>query len=80
MDLSAASKPETLPMKDSVLKRDPLPVSEVQPKKVVLAKGNSTEKAEGEIAAENQQKQTPQPSPMEIDLTEDTVISPSNQT
>lgn len=71
--MATTAESETLPTKDSVLKRDPMPVSEVTPKKVVLAKENSTEKT----TEENQQKQSS--NAMEIDLTED-VISPSNQT
>jgi hypothetical protein len=67
------SKAESSPTKDSVLKKDPLPVIEVPPKKVVLVKENSKEE---ELKSE-QEKQTE--SEMEVDPQED-VISPSAQT
>lgn len=73
--MATAPKSETLPSKDSVLKKDPLPVIEIPPKKVVLVKESSKdEKAADE---ENQQKQS---SEMEVDNASDDVIGPSNQT
>lgn len=71
--MATATKSETMPTKDSVAKKDPLPVAENPPKKVVLVKQKSKE----EKPAETEQKQTE----MEVDKdpSED-VISPSSQT
>lgn len=69
---TAASK-EALPKsKDSVVKKEPLPVVESPQKKVVLVKEKSQEET---ILSPTEPKQTE----MEVDLTED-VISPDNQT
>lgn len=73
--MATAASAETLPKsKDSVIKREPLPVIETPPKQVVLVKEKSQEE---KINSEDvQPKQTQE---MEVDLTED-VISPDNQT
>lgn len=70
--METKTKSETLPTKDSVLKKEPMPVIEVPSKKVVLAKEKSSQKTEDET----QQKQTE----MEVDSHSEDVISPSNQT
>lgn len=71
--MSSAENTEQLPKsKESVVKKDPLPVVESPQKKVVLVK----EKSQEEISSTDKEKQTD----MEVDLTEDNVISPDNQT
>ena len=71
--MATVQSEEALPRsKDSVLLRETLSVVETPQKKVVLVeKQNSEDKV-----SEDHQKQ----SEMEVDLTEDNVISPDNQT
>lgn len=73
--MATSPKSATLPKKkDSVLKKEPLPVIEVPPKKVVLVK----EKSEKKPTAVEQQPEPQQTMEMEID--NEDVMSPSNQT
>lgn len=74
--MATTKKPETLPTKESVLKKDPMPVVEVPAKKVVLVNQKSSEEKTTPVE-ENQQKQSTE---MEVDGVTEDVIGPSNQT
>jgi hypothetical protein len=74
--MATTASTETLPKsKESVVKKEPLPVVEIPQKKVVLVK----EKSQDENSTEDVQQTESKQQEMEVDLTED-VISPDNQT
>lgn len=70
--MATVQSEETLPRsKESVIKREPLSVVETPQKKIVLVE---KQKSEETVSEDHQQSE------MEVDLTEDNVISPDNQT
>lgn len=73
--MATKTKSDSLPTKDSVVKKDPLPVLEVSPKKVVLVKQQSSS-SETTPVEENQPNKGDE---MEVDGASDDVISPNNQ-
>lgn len=74
--MATKTKSDSLPTKESVVKKDPLPVLEVPPKKVVLVKQQSSS-TETTPVEENQLNKGDE---MEVDGASDDVISPNNQT
>jgi hypothetical protein len=75
--MATTTNSDTLPTKESVVKKEPLPVLEVSPKKVVLVKENSKEENSPE---EENQKQSSMSETMEVDPSSEDVISASNET